>query len=95
MSINLKATHLIRSMSSSAFTISLMINQCKLTLTMSLMVFGLVFIDSLHKHIRYAKVLDGRGAFQMSSQCRNNDAEKVAGTDVLGIDTGFGDNLMI
>jgi len=25
----------------------------------------------------------------------SDGAEKVAGTDVLGIDTGFGDNLMI
>ena len=54
---------------------------------MSLMVFGLVFIDSLHKH---AKVLDNSGAFQMSSQCKDHGDEKVAGTDVLGIDTYMG-----
>jgi len=84
-------------MSSSAFTIiSLMINQCKLTLTMLLVVFGLVFIDSLHKHIWNAKVLDSNsGAFQISSQYEDHGVWKAAGTDVLGIDTGFGDNLMI
>jgi len=79
-------------MSSSAFTISLMINQCKLALTMSLMVFGLVFIDSLHKH--------GMQTFltvEILFRCQNKDhgVGKVAGTDVLGIGTGFGDNLMI
>jgi len=79
-------------MSSSAFTISLMIKQCKLALTMSLMVFGLVVIDSLHKHMYAMQRID---TFRMSSQCNDNGAEMVAGTDVLGIDTGFGDNLMI